>query len=90
MIKRLSRMFVWCIVIGVLCLGFSLTALAEEKISYAITVTIPKIIEHSQLLPQQQAAKENADKKTEEKNENTYPYIFYEPVVIVKTLIQEP
>jgi len=90
MMKRILRIFIWCLVIGVLCLEASLTALAEEKISYAITITIPKIIEHTQLLPQQQAAKENADKKTDKENENTNPYLFYEPVVVVKTIIQEP
>lgn len=75
--------------LAVLILSLSGSAFADEKVSYTITITIPQIIEHSQL--RQQLVKEDGDEKAEEeKSKDIKPYPFYEPTVIVKTFLQEP
>ncbi len=62
------------------------TCLAEESVSYAISITIPEIIEHSQFI----SIAENTEQTEDEKTKDTKPYPWQEYVVIVKTIITEP
>jgi hypothetical protein len=61
-------------------------ALGEESISYTISITIPKIIEHSAVKNYAQEEQEDQDNKAEDPK--TYPWL--EHVQIVKTIINEP
>jgi uncharacterized protein YdeI (BOF family) len=59
---------------------------AEESISYTISLTIPKIREHSQYTAPDTEKKTAKDDSAEDSKSYPWP----EPVVIVKTIVSQP